>query len=69
MADRRLELRDELRETAKREALARDRVDVLVATKAAIVRKLRALDPPETWNTLGDLLGVSGARAEQISKK
>lgn len=68
MADRRLELRAELTETAKRETLARDSVETLLAQKAAIVRKLRALEPPETWNSIGAVLGVSGARAEQISK-
>ena len=68
MADRRLELRAELTETAKRETLARTSVETLTAQKASIVRKLRALDPPEKWDSIGEVLGVSGARAEQISK-
>lgn len=43
-------------------------VEDLRARKRATILELRSLDPRPTWDTIGELLGVSGQRAHELSK-
>lgn len=40
----------------------------LRAYKREAILELRRLDPPRTWPEIGELLGVSAQRAEQLSR-
>lgn len=40
----------------------------LRAYKREAILELRRLDPPKTWPEIGELLGVTAQRAEQLSR-
>lgn len=50
------------------EASHLDFASTLRDVKRNAILELRKLDDGPTWNEIGDLLGVSGARAEQLSR-
>lgn len=42
--------------------------DRLRESKRTAILELRALDPRPTWEEIGELLGVTGSRAEQLAR-
>lgn len=50
-----------------RDAVSSLDAELRAATRDAIL-ELRSFEPPKTWPEIGELLGVSAQRAEQLSR-
>lgn len=64
---------DDPRERLRRLRVVRTEIGELEEQTRRMVRssllEIRRTDPLATWQALGDLLGVTGARAEQLSRE
>lgn len=61
--------RERLRRLATAEAGIDELADHLRRAKRAALLEIRATDPRATWADLGEILGVTGQRAEQLSRE